>query len=80
MADDLNRTLLAEIRNLTRDIEALEYQIAEKKKSLELLTEVQEKIKSHTSTTGGKRRSKQPISDMIVSVLKGRKKPTAPKV
>jgi len=79
MSNDLMKTLTQEIKNLSRDIEALEFQLAEKRKSLDLLTEVSNKIKS-TALTPPKRRSKQPISDMISKILAGRKKAVQPKV
>ncbi|MCZ7584205.1 MAG: hypothetical protein M5R36_13180 [Deltaproteobacteria bacterium] len=62
-----------ELRNLNRDIEALEYQLEEKRKALDLLTNVYEQIKA-TQAAMPRRRTKQPISKMIVKVLTGRKK------
>lgn len=78
MSNDLQKTLAQEIKNLTRDIEAMEYQLAEKRKSLELITDVSSKIKTAIGAAP-KRRTKQPISDMIVKVLGARKKPIQPK-
>ncbi|MBZ0271958.1 hypothetical protein K8I61_07965 [bacterium] len=77
MAGELTKTLQQEIRNLNRDIEALEFQLAEKRKSLELLTELTERLRKEVKKA--RRRSKQPISPMIMKVLSGRKKPANPK-
>ena len=79
MPSDLQKSLMQEIKNLTRDIEALEFQVADKKKSLDLITEVLGKLKSNAAVPP-KRRSKQPISDMILKAMQGRKKLLAPKV
>lgn len=78
MSNDVYKTLQGEMKNLSRDIEALEYQLAEKRKALELLRDVSEKIKG-TSVVQPRRRTKQPISDMIIGVLNGKKKAQQPK-
>jgi hypothetical protein len=78
MQSDLQKILTQELKNLQRDIEALEFQLADKRKSLDLLTDVSNKLKASVGAPA-KRRSKQPISDMITKILQGRKKPVQPK-
>jgi hypothetical protein len=78
MSTDLYKTLAQELKNLARDIEALEFQLTEKRKSYDLIADVASKLKSEIALAP-KRRSKQPISKMIIKGLQGRKKSSQPK-
>ncbi|MCL4232934.1 MAG: hypothetical protein KJ042_00265 [Deltaproteobacteria bacterium] len=78
MNGDLYRTFETEIRILSRDIEALDHQLSEKRRALELLKEAAEKLKSF-EMANPRRRKKQKVTPMIFAILKGKKKPIEPK-
>ncbi|MCC6156691.1 MAG: hypothetical protein IT350_01475 [Deltaproteobacteria bacterium] len=75
---DLYRTLQYEIRTLSREIEAIDYQLTEKRRALELLKEVAGKLKVFEASMP-RRRTKQKVTPMIFAALKGKKKPIEPK-
>ena len=78
MPNDLQKILTQEIKNHIHDVETLEFQLAEKRKTLDLLNEIIDKLKA-AAAQPLKRHTRQRISEMIIKILLGRRKPVHPK-